>query len=61
MFSKHVGKTVDVIYQDKQGNFSKRCVLVKRVQNGYAYVHCFTSNGPRVLIIGNILAAQRAG
>lgn len=59
MFKKYVGAAVEVIYEDKEGNFTKRCVFVKRIQNGYAYVHCYTADAPRVLIIGRILAVQK--
>jgi len=59
MFSKYVGATVEIIYMDQQGNFSKRIIDVRSCKNGRAQVYCHKAKAPRVLIIDNIMAVKR--
>ena len=59
MFSKYVGTTVEIIYMDQQGNFSKRIVDIRSCKNGRAHVYCHKAKAPRILLIGNIMGVQR--
>ena len=59
LFAKYVGTTVEIIYMDQQGNFSKRIVDVRSCKNGLAHVYCHKAKAPRILSIGNIMAAER--
>ena len=59
MFSKYVGSTIEIIYMDQSGNFSKRIVDVRSVKNGRAHVYCHKAGAPRILIVGNIMAVER--
>lgn len=54
---KLVGRTVEIIYQDKDGKFSKRSIRVERIDGELIRAYCYTAKGPRVFRIDNVLAA----
>jgi hypothetical protein len=58
MLDKYVGRTVDIIYVDRIGKFSKRRIQVHSVRDGRSKVFCLERQAYRVLIVENILAVQ---
>jgi hypothetical protein len=58
MIKKYVGRTVDIIYMDLNGKFTKRRVQVHSVRDGRAKVFCLERQAPRVLLVENILAVM---
>jgi predicted DNA-binding transcriptional regulator YafY len=55
---KYTGRTVDIIYLDKSGNFTQRRIRVHSVHNGIVRAYCTTSGVPRTFRVENILAVQ---
>lgn len=55
---KYIGRTVEIIYLDKQNNITKRQIRVKSMCDGFIKAYCFGSKGPRIFLIANILAVQ---
>ncbi len=54
---KLVGRTADIIYQAKDGKFTKRMIRIERIDGRLIRAYCYTAKGPRVFLIDNILAA----
>lgn len=57
---KYIGRTVDIIYQDRHGQFSRRRVRVIAVQDNAVRAFDLVKRAPRVFRLDNILAAQLA-
>jgi len=58
MLTKYIGRTVDIIYMDRNGKFTQRRIRVHSVQNGIVHAYCTTSGAPRTFRVENILAVQ---
>lgn len=57
---RYMGRTVELIYMDRSGNFSKRAVKLHSVRDGRVRVYCLERNAPRLLKVENILAMAPA-
>ncbi len=54
---KFIGRTADIIYQDKAGKFTKRTIRIERIDGELIRAFCYTARGPRIFRIDNVLAA----
>lgn len=57
---RYLGRTVELIYVDRHGAFTKRVVQLHSVRDGIAKVFCLERRAPRLLKIENILAIMPA-
>jgi predicted DNA-binding transcriptional regulator YafY len=57
MIEKYVGCVIEIIYQDKKGQLTKRQIQVHSVQGELVRAFCMTSGAPRMFSEKNILAA----
>lgn len=55
---KYVGRIVDIIYQDKKGNITKRQISVHAVQGGKVRAFDTSKQSLRVFDVNRILAVQ---
>lgn len=53
---RYVGRTVELIYLDRRGVFTKRVVQIKGISNGRVKVFCYERHAPRLLKVDNVLA-----
>lgn len=53
--NKHVGREVNMIYQDKHGAITYRHVSIRSVEEGRAMVYDHGKRGPRTLQLNGIL------
>jgi len=56
--AKYVGRTVVIVYMDKNDRISKRTIRVVRVESGVVFAFDMSRNGPRRFASERILAAQ---
>ena len=47
---KYIGRTVDIIYLDKSGNFTQRRIRVRSVNDGIVRAFCTASGAPRTFL-----------
>jgi predicted DNA-binding transcriptional regulator YafY len=52
------GVPVDIIYMDRNEQFTKRTVRLKEISGEYVKAYCYTRHATRVFKIQNILAVQ---
>jgi predicted DNA-binding transcriptional regulator YafY len=52
------GVLVDIIYMDRNEQFTKRTVRLKEISGEYVKAYCYTRHATRIFKIKNILAAQ---
>jgi predicted DNA-binding transcriptional regulator YafY len=57
MPEKYIGRTVDIIYQDRSGNITQRRILVHAISDGHVRAYDLDKRAPRVFDAGRILAA----
>lgn len=50
------GVLVDIIYMDRNEQFTKRTVKLKEISGEYVKAYCYTRNATRIFKIENILA-----
>lgn len=55
---RFLGRTVEIIYLDRRGVFSKRVVQLHAVRDGRVNVFCLERQAPRILRVENVLAVQ---
>lgn len=55
---KDIGRTVDIIYMDNEGRFSKRRITVKAVSNGQVRAYDHTKQEARTFRVDGILARE---
>lgn len=60
MFEKYVGRTVEIIYMDRTGRFTKRRILLHAVRDGRIKAFCLDSGAPRTFRTDGIMAVQPA-
>lgn len=56
MHVKYVGRTVEIIYQDRHGKLTQRWIVVRSVQGDRVSAYDVISGSYRVFKINNILA-----
>ncbi|WP_438495761.1 hypothetical protein [Paenibacillus sp. IHBB 3054] len=54
----HIGQTVEIIYQDKAGNFTQRKIEVNGIREDRIRATCLTTGSARVFLSANILSWQ---
>lgn len=55
---KYVGRTLRIVYIDRNNRITTRIIDVRSVKDGVVRAYCRTSAGPRVFTIENILAYE---
>lgn len=55
---KYVGRTIEMIYQDRSGCFTQRCVRVLAAEGGKVRAYDLDKRAPRVFETERILAVQ---
>jgi hypothetical protein len=55
---RYLGRTVELIYVDRRGAFTKRTVQLRSIRDGRVWVFCLERQAPRTLLIDNVLAVQ---
>lgn len=55
---KYMGRTVEIIYLDRRGRFSRRRIRVAAVRGDVVRAYDLDRRAPRVFRIENILAVQ---
>jgi len=55
---KYIGRTVEIIYQDRHGKLSQRRIVVRSIRNSRIRAYDVNSNSYRVFRIEGILAIQ---
>lgn len=53
---RYMGQKVEIMYMDRYGKITQRCIEVRSIKNNYACAYCFTQRGLRVFKLENILA-----
>lgn len=53
---KYIGRTLEIIYQDRKGNLSQRKIRLQSIKNGSVKALCLEKGSPRIFRIDNILA-----
>ncbi|MCM3267417.1 WYL domain-containing protein [Paenibacillus elgii] len=57
-WQKYTGRTVEIIYGDRSGQFSKRRIVIRSVQPAFIRAYCMERGAVRCFAIDRILAAQ---
>ncbi len=57
-FFTHLGKTVEIIYVDRNGELSQRKIRLLSVKNGRVRAYCFTRKATRYFSAENVLAMR---
>lgn len=57
---KYVGRTVEIIYQDRHGKLTQRKIVVRSIRDGKVSAYDVTNRSYRVFKIANILAVRLA-
>ncbi|CAM3500230.1 hypothetical protein [Marinicrinis lubricantis] len=55
---KYVGRIIEIIYQDRKGQFTKRRIRVLRIDDVVVKAYCYAGRGPRLFYLDRILAIQ---
>lgn len=55
---KYIGRIINIIYLDRNGQFSQRRIRVISVKDDLVQAHDYTRQAPRVFRRENILAVQ---
>lgn len=58
MHVKYVGRTVEIIYQDRKGKLTQRRIVVRTIQSDRISAYDITSGSYRVFKVTGILAVQ---
>jgi predicted DNA-binding transcriptional regulator YafY len=58
MIENYVGRTVQIIYNDRKGNISFRDIQVRSVRNGKVSAYCFNASAPRVFNVESIIDVE---
>lgn len=58
MIENHIGRTVQIIYNDRKLNISIRTIQVLSVRNGKVKAFCHSANAPRVFNIESIIDVE---
>lgn len=53
---KYIGRTVEIIYVDREGRITQRRIEVHDVREGIVRATCLASHAPRAFRMENILA-----
>ena len=57
-YRKYVGRTVDMIYVDRSGKFTKRRIKINGITDTCIRAYCYSHGAPRTFNIDNVLAMQ---
>jgi predicted DNA-binding transcriptional regulator YafY len=57
---KLIGRTIEIIYQDRSGKITQRTIEVHGIKGVLIRATCLTTGAPRVFRAENILAWQHA-
>nr|WP_143801882.1 hypothetical protein [Paenibacillus thiaminolyticus] len=55
---QYVGRTVEIIYEDKHGVITQRKIVVRRIRDGVLHATCLTAGAWRPFRIESILSWQ---
>jgi predicted DNA-binding transcriptional regulator YafY len=58
MPEKYIGRIVEIIYEGKDGQITKRAIRVQRIQNNKVAAYDIQKRAPRLFEIARILAAH---
>lgn len=58
MINKYIGRTVQIIYNDRNRNISIRTIQIRAVKGGKVKAFCLTANAPRIFNIENIIDVE---
>jgi hypothetical protein len=58
LMEKYVGRTVEIIYQARNGKLTQRLVHIRKVQGSSVWAMCLSTKGPRTFRAEQILAAM---
>jgi predicted DNA-binding transcriptional regulator YafY len=58
MIDKYIGRTVQIIYNDRNRNISIRTIHVRSIRDGRVKAYCYTANAPRVFSMSNIIDVE---
>ncbi|MBN6188757.1 hypothetical protein JQN58_18050 [Aneurinibacillus sp. BA2021] len=57
-FFTHLGKTVEIIYMDQNGELSQRKIRLLSVKEGRIRAYCFARRATRYFRVENVLAMR---
>lgn len=55
---QYVGRTVEIIYEDRNGAISQRQIVVRRIRDGVLHATCLTAGAWRPFRLERILSWQ---
>ncbi|OMF37418.1 hypothetical protein BK133_05015 [Paenibacillus sp. FSL H8-0548] len=58
MIQDYIGRTVQIIYNDRNRKISIRTIQVRAVRDGKVKAFCYTANAPRIFNIVNIIDVE---
>lgn len=58
MIENFIGRTVQIIYNDRNRNISFREILVRSVRDGRVMAYCFTAKAPRIFNMANVIDVE---
>lgn len=58
MLEHYVGRTVEIIYEDKHGAITQRKIVVRSIRDGVLHATCLTAGAWRPFRIERILSWQ---
>ncbi|AOZ94919.1 hypothetical protein [Paenibacillus crassostreae] len=58
MSAKYIGQIVEIIYMDRNGKITQRCIEVNSIRNGLIKATCLKSGSARTFRLDNVLAWQ---
>jgi predicted DNA-binding transcriptional regulator YafY len=61
MQEKYLNRVVDIVYQDKKGQFSKRRICVQSISDGKVRAFDVSKRAPRVFEVDRVLAVLPVG
>jgi predicted DNA-binding transcriptional regulator YafY len=59
-FLSHLGRTVEIIYMNRNGELSQRKIRVLSIKNGRIRAYCFARKATRYFAVENVLAMRPA-
>ncbi|WP_246615726.1 hypothetical protein ACKE5C_19010 (plasmid) [Aneurinibacillus thermoaerophilus] len=57
-FFTYLGRTVEIIYLDRNGQLSQRKIRLLSVKDGRIWAHCFKRRATRYFSVENVLAMR---
>nr|WP_036703618.1 hypothetical protein [Paenibacillus sp. OSY-SE] len=61
MLEHYIGRTVEIIYEDRHGTLTQRRIVVRKVKDGIVYATCLKTGAWRPFRLERILSWQPVG